>query len=82
MHKLTKIIPFIRKKIWYKYNKKMKKTKWKWKKLFYIELSSFYRVNYNTIRKVIKRAKTLASFIKRAYKKKYEKLLEKQLVYL
>ena len=35
----------------------MRKTKWKWKELFYVELSAFYRVHYNTIRKVIKRAR-------------------------
>ncbi len=57
MHKLTKITPFIRKEIWLKYSQKMRKTKWKWKELFYVELSSFYRVHYNTIRKVIKRAR-------------------------
>ena len=27
----------------------MRKTKWKWKELFYVELSAFYRVHYNTI---------------------------------
>ena len=57
MHKLTKITPFIRKEVWYKYKEKMRKTKWKWKELFYVELSTFYRVHYNTIRKVIKRAR-------------------------
>ena len=57
MHKLTKITPFIRKEIWLKYSQKMKKTKWKWKELFYIELSTFYKVHYNTIRKIIKRAR-------------------------
>ena len=59
MHKLTKITPFIRKEIWLKYSQKMRKTKWKWKwkELFYDELSTFYRVHYNTIRKVIKRAR-------------------------
>ena len=57
MHKLTKITPFIRKEVWLKYSQKMRKTKWKWKELFYVELSTFYRVHYNTIRKVIKRAR-------------------------
>jgi hypothetical protein len=56
MHKLTKITPFIRKEVWLKYSQKMRKTKWKWKELFYVELSTFYRVHYNTIRKIIKRA--------------------------
>jgi len=57
MHKLTKITPFIRKEIWLKYSQKMKKTKWKWKELFYVELAVFYRVHYNTIRKIVKRAR-------------------------
>ena len=57
MHKLTKITPLIRKEIWIKYKNKMRISKWKNKELFYVELSEFYRVHYNTIRKIIKRAR-------------------------
>lgn len=57
MHKLTKITPYIRKEIWRKYKEKMIITKWKNKESFYIELAEFYRVHYNTIRKIVKRAR-------------------------
>ena len=35
----------------------MRITKWKNKEAFYVELSEYYRVHYNTIRKIIKRAR-------------------------
>ena len=57
MHKLTKITPLLRKEIWRKYTEKMTKTKWKNKEKFYEKLSLIYRVHYNTIRKIIKRAR-------------------------
>jgi len=57
MHKLTKITPLFRKEIWIKYKNKMRITKWKNKEAFYIELAEYYRVHYNTIRKIIKRAR-------------------------
>lgn len=57
MHKLTKITPLIRKEIYRKYSDKMQITKWKNKELFYAELAPIYRVHYNTIRKIIKRAR-------------------------
>ena len=57
MHKLTKITPLLRKEIWRKYNEKMKITKWKNKEEEYKALSDFYRVHYNTIRKIVKRAR-------------------------
>lgn len=57
MHKLTKITPLIREEIFNKYKEKMKITKWKNKEEHYIELAWYYRVHYNTIRKIIKRWK-------------------------
>ena len=57
MHKLTKITPYIRKEIYNKYREKMQITKWKNKEQYYEELSVYYRVHYNTIRKIIKRWK-------------------------
>jgi len=57
MHKLTKITPLIRKEIYRKYKEKMIITKWKNKEEYYKELVIFYRVHYNTIRKIIKRWK-------------------------
>jgi hypothetical protein len=57
MHKLTKITPLFRKEILVKYKNKMKITKWKNKEAFYVELAKYYRVHYNTIRKIIKRAR-------------------------
>ena len=57
MHKLTLITPYIRKEIWRKYKDKMVKTKWKNKESEYLVLAEFYRVHYNTIRKIIKRAR-------------------------
>ena len=57
MHKLTLITPYIRKEIWRKYKEKMVKTKWKNKESEYLVLAEFYRVHYNTIRKIIKRAR-------------------------
>jgi len=57
MHKLTKITPLIRKEIFKKYKEKMKITNWKDKEQYYQELSLFYRVHYNTIRKIILRWK-------------------------
>lgn len=57
MHKLTKITPYIRKEIWKKYKKKLTKTKWKNKEVILNELADFYRVHYNTIRKIVKRAR-------------------------
>lgn len=57
MHKLTKISPLIRKEIYNKYKEKMKITKWKNKEEYYKELAIFYRVHYNTIRKIIVRWK-------------------------
>jgi len=56
MHKLTKITPLFHKEIWIKYKNKMRITKWKNKEAFYVELAEYYRVHYNTIRKIIKRA--------------------------
>lgn len=58
MHSLTKISPFIRKEIYKKYKQKMKTTKWKNKEKYYKELAIFYRVHYNTIRKIILRWRT------------------------
>lgn len=55
MHKLTKITPYIRKEIWRKYKQKMRVTKWNDKEKYYEELAIFYRVHYNTIRKIILR---------------------------
>jgi len=55
MHKLTKITPLIRKEIYRKYKEKMIITKWKDKEEYYKELAIFYRVHYNTIRKIILR---------------------------
>ncbi len=57
MHKLTKLTPLIRKERWIKYKNKMRITKWKNKEAFYLELAEYYRVYYNTIRKIIKRAR-------------------------
>lgn len=57
MHKLTKVTPLIRKEIYRKYSEKMQITKWKNKESFYVELATIYRVHYNTIRKIIKRAR-------------------------
>ena len=57
MHKLTKITPLFRKEIWIKYKNKMRITKWKNKEAFYLELAEYYKVHYNTIRKIIKRAR-------------------------
>ncbi len=57
MHKLTKLTPLFRKEIWIKYKNKMRITKWKNKEAFYFELAEYYRVHYNTIRKIIKRAR-------------------------
>ena len=57
MHKLTKITPFIRKEIWRKYKENLTKTKWKNKELILSKLAEFYRVHYNTIRKIVKRAR-------------------------
>ena len=57
MHKLTKITPLIRKEIWRKYKEYLRKTKWKNKEIILNELKDFYRVHYNTIRKIIKRAR-------------------------
>ncbi len=53
MHSLTKISPLIRKEIFTKYKEKMKIKKWKNKEDYYEELSWYYRVHYNTIRKII-----------------------------
>ena len=57
MHKLTKITPLFRKEIWKKYKEKMRITKWKNKEAFYVESAEYYRVHYNTIRKIVKRAR-------------------------
>ena len=57
MHKLTKITPLLRKEIWRKYSEKMKITKWKHKEDEYKTLAEFYRVHFNTIRKIVKRAR-------------------------
>ena len=57
MHKLTKITPLLRKEIWRKYNEKMTITKWKKKEDEYKLLAEFYRVHFNTIRKIVKRAR-------------------------
>jgi len=57
MHKLTKITPFIRKEIWFNYKEKMRITRWKEKEPYYKELAKIYRVHYNTIRKIILRAR-------------------------
>ena len=35
----------------------MRKTKWKNKEAFYVELTSIYRVHFNTIRKIVKKAR-------------------------
>jgi hypothetical protein len=55
MHKLTKITPLIRKEIYRKYKEKMIITRGKNKEEYYSELAVFYRVHYNTIRKIILR---------------------------
>ena len=55
MHKLTKIPPLIRKEIYFKYSLKMIITKWKNKEECYLELAKYYRVHYNTIRKIVLR---------------------------
>lgn len=55
MHKLTKITPLIRKEIYRKYKEKMIITRGKNKEEYYSELAIFYRVHYNTIRKIILR---------------------------
>lgn len=55
MHSLTKIPPLYRKEIYNKYKQKMILTKWKFKEDYYKELSVFYRVHYNLIRKIILR---------------------------
>lgn len=60
MHSLTKIPELIRKEIFKKYKEKMKITKWKNKEKYYVELATFYRVHYNTIRKIILRWKNWA----------------------
>ena len=57
MHSLTKIPPLIRKEIFRNYKEKMKITKWKNKEEYYAELAIFYRVHFNTIRKIILRWK-------------------------
>jgi hypothetical protein len=57
MHKLTKITPLIRKEIWRKYKENMQITKWKHKEDQYEVLAGFYRIHYNTIRKIIQRAR-------------------------
>ena len=55
MHSLTKLTPFLRKELHAKYRTKMAATKWKKKEEYYKELSIFYRVHPNTIRKIIHR---------------------------
>lgn len=55
MHSRTKLTPFLRKEIHAKYKVKMRSTKWKKKEEYYEELATFYRVHYNTIRKVVYR---------------------------
>ena len=57
MHKLTKITPLIRKEIWRKYKEKMRISKWKNKEKEYKNLAKYYRVHYNTIRKIVQRAR-------------------------
>ena len=57
MHKLTKLTPLLRKDIWRKYSEKMEITKWKNKEAEYKALAEFYRVHFNTIRKIVKRAR-------------------------
>jgi transposase InsO family protein len=57
MHKLTRISPFRRKEIWRKYSEKMKETKWKKKEQFYTDMSDYYHVHSNTIRKIVQRAR-------------------------
>lgn len=57
MHKLTKITPLLRKEIWRKYSQEMLISKWKSKEASYVVLAEYYRVHYNTIRKIIKRAR-------------------------
>ncbi len=57
MHKLTKITPYIRKEIWRKYKEEIQITKWKNKEAEYVILAEYYRVHYNTIRKIVKRAR-------------------------
>jgi transposase InsO family protein len=55
MHSLTKLTPFLRKEVYAKYKVKMKAKKWKKKEKYYEQLARFYRVHYNTIRKIIQR---------------------------
>ena len=57
MHKLTKLTPLLRKDIWRKYSEEMEITKWKNKEAEYKALAEFYRVHFNTIRKIVKRAR-------------------------
>lgn len=57
MHKLTKVTPLIRKDIWRKFTEKMRITKWKNKEAEYLVLARYYMVHYNTIRKIIQRAR-------------------------